>query len=96
MRSSKAPLSSARVSPQTGEITAKKGVIDQSNFPDYPVARINEAPLQTNVYIVDSSAPPAGVGEPGVPPFVAAFCNAIYAATGKRIRELPTKKHQPR
>jgi isoquinoline 1-oxidoreductase subunit beta len=43
------------------------------------------------VYLVDSSAPPAGVGEPGVPPFVAAFCNAIYAATGKRIRELPTK-----
>jgi isoquinoline 1-oxidoreductase subunit beta len=76
---------------KTGEITATKGVINQSNFSDYPVARINEAPLQTNVYLVDSSAPPAGVGEPGVPPFVAAFCNAIYAATGKRIRELPTK-----
>ena len=76
---------------KTGEITASKGVINQSNFSDYPVARINEAPLQTNVYLVDSSAPPAGVGEPGVPPFVAAFCNAIYAATGKRIRELPTK-----
>jgi len=76
---------------KTGEITATKGTINQSNFSDYPVARIDEAPLQTNVYLVDSSAPPAGVGEPGVPPFVAAFCNAIYAATGKRIRELPTK-----
>ena len=76
---------------KTGEITATKGAINQSNFSDYPVARINEAPYQTNVYIVDSSAPPAGVGEPGVPPFVAAFCNAIYAATGKRIRELPIK-----
>ena len=76
---------------KTGEITASKGVINQSNFSDYPVARISEAPLQTNVHLVDSSAPPAGVGEPGVPPFVAAFCNAIYAATGKRIRELPTK-----
>src|SRR6266576_6616916 len=76
---------------KTGEITASKGVINQSNFSDYPVARINEAPLQTNVHLVDSSAPPAGVGEPGVPPFVAAFCNAIYAATGKRIRELPIK-----
>src|SRR5438874_1384142 len=76
------------------EITATKGAINQSNFSDYPVARINEAPLQTNVYIVDSSAPPAGVGEPGVPPFVAAFCNAIYAATGKRIRELPIKNQQ--
>jgi isoquinoline 1-oxidoreductase beta subunit len=74
---------------RTGEITAKNGVIEQSNFNDYPVARINEVPKHTNVYIVDSSAPPAGVGEPGVPPFVAAFCNAIYAATGKRVRNLP-------
>ncbi|HEY2121811.1 MAG TPA: molybdopterin cofactor-binding domain-containing protein [Candidatus Acidoferrum sp.] len=74
---------------RSGEITAKNGVIQQSNFNDYPVARINEAPQQTNVYIVDSSAPPAGVGEPGVPPFVAAFCNAIFAATGKRVRNLP-------
>jgi len=77
---------------RTGEITATKGVIDQSNFQDYPVARIGEAPYQTNVYIVDSDAPPAGVGEPGVPPFVAAFCNAIFAATGKRVRDLPTSK----
>jgi isoquinoline 1-oxidoreductase subunit beta len=76
---------------KTGEITATKGAINQSNFFDYPVARINEAPYQTNVYIVDSSAPPAGVGEPGVPPFIAAFCNAIFAATGKRIRDLPIK-----
>ncbi len=77
---------------RTGEITATKGVIDQSNFQDYPVARINEVPSQTNVYIVDSDAPPAGVGEPGVPPFVAAFCNAIFAATGKRVRNLPITK----
>jgi isoquinoline 1-oxidoreductase subunit beta len=77
---------------RTGEITATKGVIDQSNFQDYPVARINEVPAQTNVYIVDSDAPPAGVGEPGVPPFVAAFCNAIFAATGKRVRDLPITK----
>jgi isoquinoline 1-oxidoreductase beta subunit len=77
---------------RSGEITATKGVIDQSNFQDYPVARIGEAPAQTNVYIVDSDAPPAGVGEPGVPPFVAAFCNAIFAATGKRVRDLPISK----
>jgi isoquinoline 1-oxidoreductase beta subunit len=74
---------------RSGEITAKNGVIQQSNFNDYPVARINEVPAQTNVYIVENSAPPAGVGEPGVPPFVAAFCNAIFAATGKRARDLP-------
>jgi isoquinoline 1-oxidoreductase beta subunit len=74
---------------RSGEITATKGAINQSNFQDYPVARISEAPLQTNVYMVESDAPPAGVGEPGVPPFVAAFCNAIFAATGKRVRDLP-------
>jgi isoquinoline 1-oxidoreductase subunit beta len=74
---------------RSGEITAKNGVIQQSNFNDYPVARINEVPAQTNVYIIESSAPPAGVGEPGVPPFVAAFCNAIFAATGTRVRDLP-------
>jgi isoquinoline 1-oxidoreductase beta subunit len=74
---------------RSGEITAKNGIVQQSNFNDYPVARINEAPTQTNVYITQSAAPPAGVGEPGVPPFVAAFCNAIFAATGKRVRDLP-------
>jgi isoquinoline 1-oxidoreductase subunit beta len=77
---------------RSGEITATNGVIDQSNFFDYPVARINEAPLHTNVHIVESSAPPGGVGEPGVPPFIAALCNAIFAATGKRVRELPLSK----
>jgi isoquinoline 1-oxidoreductase beta subunit len=74
---------------RSGEITAKNGAIQQSNFNDYPVARINEVPAQTNVYITESSAPPAGIGEPGVPPFVAAFCNAIFAATGTRVRDLP-------
>jgi isoquinoline 1-oxidoreductase beta subunit len=74
---------------RSGEITATNGTIRQSNFQDYPVARIGDAPLQTNVYIVESDAPPAGVGEPGVPPFVAAFCNAVFAATGKRVRDLP-------
>jgi isoquinoline 1-oxidoreductase beta subunit len=77
---------------RSGAITAKNGVIEQSNFNDYPVARMNEAPHKTNVYIVDSDAPPAGVGEPGVPPFAPAVCNAIFAATGKRIRELPLSK----
>jgi isoquinoline 1-oxidoreductase beta subunit len=79
---------------RTGEITATKGVINQSNFNNYPVARINEVPRQTNVYFVDSTAPPAGVGEPGVPPFIAAFCNAIFAATGTRIRDLPIGKQK--
>ncbi len=77
---------------RSGEITAKDGAIEQSNFDSYPVARMNEAPYKTNVYIVDSDAPPAGVGEPGVPPFAPAVCNAIFAATGRRIRELPLSK----
>ncbi|HUA19112.1 MAG TPA: molybdopterin cofactor-binding domain-containing protein [Bryobacteraceae bacterium] len=75
-----------------GEVTAANGRIQQSNFNNYPVARINEAPLETHVYIVPSNEPPAGVGEPGVPPMSPAICNAIFAATGKRIRELPIKK----
>ena len=74
-----------------GEITAANGRIQQSNYNDYPVARVSEAPLVTNVHIVPSSAPPAGVGEPGVPPMSPAICNAIFAVTGKRIRDLPIK-----
>lgn len=72
-----------------GEITATGGKIDQGNFNNYPVLRMSEAPLETHVYIVETDAPPAGVGEPGVPPFAPALCNAIFKATGKRIRELP-------
>jgi isoquinoline 1-oxidoreductase beta subunit len=75
-----------------GEITATNGVIDQSNFDSFQVARINIAPKETHVYIVPSEAPPAGIGEPGLPPFAPALCNAIFAATGKRIRELPLSK----
>ena len=74
-----------------GEITAAGGRIQQSNFDGYPVARINEAPRETHVHLVASDAAPAGVGEPGVPPMAPAICNAIFAATGKRIRELPVK-----
>ena len=72
-----------------GEITAKDGAIEQSNFNDYQVARMKDAPRETHIYIVPSDAPPAGIGEPGLPPFAPALCNAIFAATGKRVRELP-------
>jgi isoquinoline 1-oxidoreductase beta subunit len=75
-----------------GEITSGDGRIQQSNFHNYPVARINEAPLETHVTIVKSDAAPAGIGEPGVPPIAPAICNAVFAATGKRIRDLPLKK----
>jgi len=77
-----------------GEITAADGAIQQSNFHDYPVARINEAPVETRVHLIESDAPPAGVGEPGVPPMLPAICNAVFAATGKRVRDLPLRKHK--
>jgi isoquinoline 1-oxidoreductase beta subunit len=75
-----------------GEITATNGAIDQSNFNDYQIARMNRAPRHIDVHIVESEAPPAGVGEPGVPPFAPALYNAVFAATGKRVRELPLSK----
>jgi isoquinoline 1-oxidoreductase beta subunit len=78
---------------RTGEITVTGGSIDQSNFHDYSVARINDAPYQVDVHIVESAAPPTGIGEPGVPPFAPALCNAVYAATGKRVRELPLARN---
>jgi isoquinoline 1-oxidoreductase beta subunit len=75
-----------------GEITATNGAIDQSNFDSFQMARMNNTPRETNAYIVPSDAPPAGIGEPPLPPFAPALCNAIFAATGKRIRELPLSK----
>lgn len=75
-----------------GEITAKDGRIQQSNFHNFQVARMPEAPFESHVHIVESDAPPAGVGEPGVPVMAPAIANAIFAATGKRIRELPIRK----
>jgi isoquinoline 1-oxidoreductase subunit beta len=75
-----------------GEISATNGVIDQSNFDTFQVARMNVAPRETNIYIVESDAPPAGVGEPGLPPVAPAIYNAIFAATGKRVREMPLTK----
>jgi isoquinoline 1-oxidoreductase beta subunit len=73
-----------------GEITFKNGRVQQGNFDDFPVARIDESPPIINVHILPGEGrPPSGVGEPGVPPFAPALCNAIFAATGKRIRRLP-------
>src|SRR5216684_1431128 len=77
-----------------GEITFKGGKVQQGNYDDFPVIRMDEAPLVTNVHIVpaDANTPPSGAGEPGVPPFAPALMNAIFAATGKRIRALPIGK----
>ena len=72
-------------------ITAKDGRIQQSNFNEYQVVRMPDAPKQIVVHIVNdgNQYPPGGVGEPGTPPFAPALCNAIFAATGKRILALP-------
>ena len=74
-----------------GEITTKDGAVIQGNYDTYPVVRMSEAPDTIHVHIMESTAPPGGVGEPGVPPVAPAIVNAYYAATGKRIRELPLR-----
>jgi len=71
-----------------GRITLKDGRVEQSNFTDYPVLRINEMP-EASVHIVASNAPPAGVGECGTPPIAPAVANALFQLTGKRLRKLP-------
>ncbi len=76
-----------------GEITFKNGRVEQSNFNDYPLLRMNEMPL-IEVYIVPSKEKSGGVGEPGVPPIAPAVANAIFAVTGKRIRRLPIRPEE--
>jgi isoquinoline 1-oxidoreductase beta subunit len=73
-----------------GQITFEKGHVKQRNFHDYPMVRMNEMPV-VETHIVPSTEKMGGVGEPGVPPIAPAVCNAIFAATGKRIRRLPIK-----
>ena len=74
-----------------GEITVEKGRVQQSNFPDYPMLHMAEMPV-VEVYLVPSTDAQGGIGEPSVPPTAPAVCNAIFAATGKRIRRLPIGK----
>jgi isoquinoline 1-oxidoreductase beta subunit len=76
-----------------GEITLTEGRVDQTNFHQYPVLRINEMPRVIEIHIVPSKEAPTGVGEPGTPPIAPAVANAIFAATGKRIRRLPISKN---
>ena len=73
-----------------GQVTLKDGVVEQSNFHDYPVLRIADMP-KIEVHIIQGGSAPTGVGEPGTPPVAPAVSNAIFALTGKRLRELPFK-----
>lgn len=72
-----------------GRITLTVGRVDQTNFHQYQVLRINDMPRVVEVYIVPSTDPPSGVGEPGTPPIAPAVANAVRAATGVRLRSLP-------
>jgi len=71
-----------------GRISFKDGRVEQSNFHDYPVLRMDEMP-KVEVHIAASTESPGGIGEPGLPPIAPAVANAIFAATGRRIRKLP-------
>jgi len=71
-------------------VTVEKGRVQQSNFHDYPLLRIDEMPA-VEVYIIPSGAEPSGIGEMGVPPIAPAVANAVFAATGKRVRHLPIR-----
>jgi isoquinoline 1-oxidoreductase beta subunit len=77
-----------------GEISFKNGRVVESNFHDHPMLRQSEAPRSIRVHLApsDYSVAPGGVGEPGLPPVAPALCNAIFAATGKRIRQLPIRQ----
>jgi isoquinoline 1-oxidoreductase beta subunit len=73
-----------------GEITIRKGQVQQGNFDDYPVLRMDECP-PIAVHVLDSAKPPGGVGEIAVPLVAPALCNALFAATGRRLRSLPLR-----
>jgi isoquinoline 1-oxidoreductase beta subunit len=74
-----------------GEITVKNGRVEQSNFHDYRVARMNETP-PIEVHLVRNLEAPGGIGEPGTAATAPALANAVFAVTGRRIRQLPLEK----
>jgi isoquinoline 1-oxidoreductase subunit beta len=73
------------------EVTVENGAVKQTNFHDYPILTMKDAP-QVEMHVVKSDFPPTGLGEPALPPTAPAICNAIFAATGKRVRTLPIAK----
>ena len=72
-------------------ITIAKGAVVQKNFFDYPILKLADAPA-INVHFIASGATMGGLGEPGVPPVAPALANALFAATGRRVRQLPIRR----
>ena len=71
------------------KVTVEKGLIQQTNLDEYPLIRMPDSPSAVEAHFIINAAAPAGLGEPALPPAAPAVCNAIFAATGKRIRTLP-------